>query len=50
VHDPGTYGEQQKAHPRHHEPIAEVIIAQATTEGLVVVTRDPVFRDYGVRA
>ena len=36
--------------PLHHgDPFDRLIIAQAQTEGLSLVTRDAVFRDYGVR-
>jgi PIN domain nuclease of toxin-antitoxin system len=35
--------------PHHRDPFDRLIIAQARTEGLAVVTRDSVFRDYGVR-
>ena len=31
----------------HHDPFDRLIIAQALTEGLEVVTRDAVFREYG---
>jgi PIN domain nuclease of toxin-antitoxin system len=35
--------------PRHHEdPFDRMLIAQAQIEGLTMVTRDPVFRAYGV--
>jgi len=36
--------------PRHHDdPFDRMLIAQAQTEDLVVVTHDPKFRRYGVR-
>jgi PIN domain nuclease of toxin-antitoxin system len=36
--------------PHHHgDPFDRLIIAQAQAEGLSLVTRDAVFRDYGVR-
>jgi PIN domain nuclease of toxin-antitoxin system len=36
--------------PHHHgDPFDRLIVAQAQAEGLHVVTRDAVFRDYGVR-
>lgn len=36
--------------PHHHrDPFDRLIIAQAQTEGLGLVTRDAVFQDYGVR-
>jgi PIN domain nuclease of toxin-antitoxin system len=35
--------------PRHHEdPFDRMLIAQAQTEGLTIVTRDPAFRAYGI--
>ena len=35
--------------PRHHEdPFDRMLIAQAHTEGLTVITRDPAFRAYGI--
>jgi len=35
--------------PRHHgDPFDRMLIAQAQAEGLTIVTRDAVFRDYGV--
>jgi PIN domain nuclease of toxin-antitoxin system len=35
--------------PRHHEdPFDRMLIAQATAEGLTIVTRDKRFADYGV--
>lgn len=36
--------------PHHHDdPFDRLIIAQAQAEGLSLVTRDALFRDYGVR-
>jgi PIN domain nuclease of toxin-antitoxin system len=36
--------------PSHHrDPFDRLIIAQALAEDLTVVTRDSVFREYGVR-
>lgn len=36
--------------PHHHDdPFDRLIIAQAQAEGLSLVTRDVLFRDYGVR-
>lgn len=32
--------------PLHHDPFDRMLIAQARTEGLVLVTRDPVIRAY----
>lgn len=35
--------------PRHHDdPFDRMLIAQGQIEGLAIVTRDPVFRAYGV--
>ena len=35
--------------PRHHDdPFDRMLIAQARVEGLTIVTRDSVFRDYGI--
>ena len=35
--------------PRHHDdPFDRMLIAQARIEGLTIVTRDPMFRAYGV--
>jgi PIN domain nuclease of toxin-antitoxin system len=35
--------------PRHHDdPFDRMLIAQARTEGLTIVTRDPKFRAYGI--
>lgn len=34
--------------PHHRDPFDRMLIAQATTEGLVVVTRDVAFDDYEV--
>lgn len=35
--------------PLHHrDPFDRMLIAQASVEGLVIVTRDPHFQDYGV--
>ena len=36
--------------PWHHrDPFDRMLVAQAITEGLTLVTRDPVFREYKVR-
>jgi PIN domain nuclease of toxin-antitoxin system len=35
--------------PHHHDTFDRVIVTQAQIERLSVVTRDTVFRDYGVR-
>lgn len=36
--------------PWHHrDPFDRMLVAQAQTEGLTLVTRDPVFRRYGVK-
>lgn len=32
----------------HHDPFDRLIVAQAQLEGLTLVTKDPVFRKYGV--
>ena len=34
--------------PHHGDPFDRLLIAQATVEGLTIVTRDHVFADYGV--
>lgn len=34
--------------PHHGDPFDRLLIAQARVEGLTIVTRDPVFADYGV--
>ena len=35
--------------PRHHDdPFDRMLIAQGQIEGLTIVTRDPVFRAYGI--
>jgi len=35
--------------PRHHDdPFDRMLIAQAQIEGLTIITRDPMFRTYGV--
>lgn len=34
--------------PHHRDPFDRMLIAQAQLEGLTIVTRDPVFADYGV--
>lgn len=34
--------------PHHGDPFDRLLIAQATVEGLVIVTRDPVFAHYGI--
>ena len=33
----------------HRDPFDRMLIAQAQSENLVVITVDPVFKDYGVR-
>lgn len=39
-----------RALPRHHrDPFDRMLIAQALAEGLTLVTRDPLFRQYEVR-
>jgi PIN domain nuclease of toxin-antitoxin system len=32
----------------HRDPFDRILIAQSRVEGLPVVTKDPVFREYGV--
>lgn len=52
AHLPVTFfhGEQAGALPHYHrDPFDRMLIAQAQAEGLVIVTRDPVIRAYGVR-
>lgn len=35
--------------PRHHDDLFDrMLIAQARTEGLTIITRDPAFRAYGI--
>ena len=34
--------------PKHRDPFDRMLIAQASVEGLTIVTRDPHFPDYGV--
>lgn len=34
--------------PHHGDPFDRLLIAQARVEGLTIVTRDPVFAEYGV--
>jgi PIN domain nuclease of toxin-antitoxin system len=34
--------------PHHRDPFDRMLIAQALTEGLIIVTRDPWFAQYGV--
>jgi PIN domain nuclease of toxin-antitoxin system len=34
--------------PHHKDPFDRLLIAQATLEGLVLLTRDPLFKAYGV--
>jgi PIN domain nuclease of toxin-antitoxin system len=34
---------------RHRDPFDRMLIAQATLEGLTVITRDPMFADYGCK-
>ena len=33
----------------HRDPFDRMLVAQAEVEGLVVVTRDPIFEEYGCR-
>ncbi len=35
--------------PRHRDPFDRMLVAQALEEGLTVVTRDAVIREYGVQ-
>lgn len=35
--------------PHHRDPFDRLLVAQAEEEGLVLVTRDPAFRPYGIR-
>lgn len=52
THLPITFfhGEQAGALPPHHrDPFDRMLVAQAQAEGLVVVTRDPQIRAYGIR-
>jgi PIN domain nuclease of toxin-antitoxin system len=34
--------------PHHRDPFDRMLIAQAATEGLTIVTRDPVFEKYSI--
>jgi len=44
------HGEQAGLLPLHHrDPFDRVIIAQAQAEGLVIVTKDKYFPEYGIR-
>lgn len=44
------HGQQAGALPPHHrDPFDRMLIAQAQTEGLELMTADPVFRAYAVR-
>ncbi|MFA9459776.1 type II toxin-antitoxin system VapC family toxin [Thiohalorhabdus methylotrophus] len=52
THLPITFfhGEQAGALPAHHrDPFDRMLVAQAQAEGLVVVTRDPQSKAYGIR-
>ena len=52
THLPITFfhGEQAGALPDHHrDPFDRMLVAQAQAEGLVLVTRDPQIRAYGIR-
>ncbi|MFP4614782.1 MAG: type II toxin-antitoxin system VapC family toxin [Thiohalorhabdus sp.] len=52
THLPITFfhGEQAGALPAHHrDPFDRMLVAQAQAEGLVVVTRDPQIKAYGIR-
>src|SRR5262249_34488767 len=45
-----THAAAVESLPRHHgDPFDRLLIAQAKIEGLAIVTRDGVFREYGVR-
>lgn len=35
--------------PHHKDPFDRMLIAQATEEGLTIITHDPVFRRYGIQ-
>ncbi len=44
------HGEQAGSLPLHHkDPFDRMLIAQAQSEGLVIVTKDEHFPDYGIR-
>lgn len=44
------HGEQAGSLPLHHkDPFDRMLIAQAQSEGLVIVTKDEYFPDYGIR-
>lgn len=44
------HGEQAGALPAHHkDPFDRMLVAQAQAEGLIVVTKDPEIKKYGVR-
>ena len=52
AHLPVTFfhGEQAGALPPHHrDPFDRMLVAQAQAEGLVIVTRDPQIKTYGIR-
>lgn len=52
AHLPVTFfhGEQAGALPQHHrDPFDRMLVAQAQAEGLVLVTRDPQIKTYGIR-
>jgi len=52
IHLPVTFfhGEQAGALPAlHRDPFDRMLIAQAQAEGLVIVTRDPQIKAYGIR-
>ena len=45
-----SHAEALHALPWHHrDPFDRMLVAQAAAEGLTLVSRDPVLRDYGVR-
>ena len=44
------HAEQAGALPAHHrDPFDRMLVAQAITEGLILVTHDPAFEPYGVQ-
>ena len=44
------HAEQVAALPGHHrDPFDRLLVAQAEVEGLTLISRDPVFRRYGVK-
>ena len=45
----GAHAEHAGGLPRHHnDPFDRLIIAQASLEGMVIGTQDPLMRPYGV--